>query len=534
MANEEIANITADFCNTFNTILGNYPQYKLDSSFQSLTTINLLLEPFRGKSEFSEDEQKYLNGCAGYIAAFIHDIWSYFPGTKELELSLDSYNEITLTTSGAKYTSSSTPYLINLTRTLKQFLSSETVLFSSEYSEKTDINKNLLTTAFLGIACGLSPYGAGEWTSAKADDLLEHIALAVTHLATSCAQTYKERFPLEPHGSNVELYISGLIYPPTGLENYPYAKSCLSLIKFKNRNALDDKEFFTLSKNLASHPDPRISDTGLICAICLAGSDDFNLRLQADSKMTAMDIFSALQKIRPQIGSGNFLQELEERNIAKAVEILETERIFNLVPYLKLPTKYCKHDNLVPLISAIYSRDLQTAEDCLNELESQDKIDIELFLQKVFVQICMGKLEEAKKNLKKIDYQALPDKSHVQAHFLEFLGIVSYLEQNLQGSYNYLMKAIHIEDFAGYEKIVIAENVSNILMGTQQFEKLVEFSNYLEQQNLQNLNILINHCLAYLHLGKKQDFKEILKILVTAIPYDRRVFSLLRMFLSME
>ena len=535
MANEDIATIVAEFCNTFDGILRDYPQYRLDGSFQSLSTINLLLDPFYGKSDFSKDELKYINGCAGYIAAMAHDIWLYFHGTDNLELSLDSNNEIILTTFGAKYTSSASPYIINVTRTLKGFLSSDKVLFSSEYSEKADINKNLLVTAVLGIACGLSPYGIGEWVHTKSEDLLEHIAIAVTNFATASAKTYKERFPLEPHGSNIELYISGLIYPPTGLENYPYAKSCVSLIKFKNRNALDDKEFYTLSKNLSTLPDPRISETGLICAICLATSDDFNLRLMADSKMaTTMDIFSAIQKIRPQIASGNFLQVLEERKIARAVEILETERMFNLVPYLKLPTTYCKHEHLAPLITALYSRDLNAAEDCIKELESNSKIDVEVFLQKVFIQICLGKSDEAKANLKKMDYKALPDGSPAQAHFLEFLGIISYLEQNVESAYNYLTKAIHTKDFASYEKIVIAENVSNMLMATRQYEQAVQFSNYLEQHKLQNLNILINHCLVYMQLGKKDDFRDILKVLVAAVPFDKRVFALLRMSLSMD
>ena len=534
MPNEEITNIVAEFCNTFDGILNNYPQYRLDGGFQSLSTINLLLEPFYGKSEFSKDELKYLNGCAGYISAIVHDIWAYFPGTDSLELSLDSNNEIILTISGAKYTSSKSPYIINITRTLRKFLSSDKVLFSGEYSEKADINKNLLSTAVLGIASGLSPYGIGEWVHTKAEDLLEHIALAVTSFATSSARTYKERFPLEPHGSNVELYISGLIYPPTGLENYPYAKSCISLIKFKNRNALDDDEFFTLSKNLASLPDPRISETGLICAVCLAKSDDFNLRLIADSKMAAsVDISTAIQKIRPQIASGNFLQVLEERKIARAVEILETERIFNLVPYLKLPTTYCKYEHLTPLITALYSRDLNTAEDCIKELESNGKVDAEVFLQKIFIQICLGKFDDAKGNLKKIDHKALPSESTAQAHFLEMLGIIAHLEQNWENAYNYLTKAIHIKDFSNYEKIVIAENVSNTLMGTQQFEKALQFLNYLEQHKLQNLNILINHCLAYMHLDKKNDFRDILKVLLATVPFDKRVFALLRMSLSM-
>ncbi|MDR2338319.1 MAG: hypothetical protein LBE20_06745 [Deltaproteobacteria bacterium] len=534
MLNEKILDITTEFCGTFNIILKGYPQYALDLNYQSLTTINLLLETLRGKTSFSDEENKYLNGCACYLAAMAHDIWAFFPGSQNLDLNLNENNEVILSTYGAKYTSEDSPYIINLTRTLKSILVSDTIMISPEYSKKLNSFENFIAPAFLGIACGFSPYGVGVWTTKKCDDLLEHTAVAVSSLATSTAQTYKKLFPLEKYGAQPELYISGLIYPPTGFEDYEYAKSALSLIKFKNKNTLDDNEFYTLSKNLARLPDPRISETGLICAVSLATADDLDLRLLLDSKLLHFDIFSAVSKIRPQLSSGNFLQVLETGELARAVNILELEKTFNLVPYIKFPSYYCQHQHLADLISALYLRNLKSALEALQELERQNKIDLDLFLQKIFIQICLGDLELAKKELEKIDLQSLPEGSPEQGFLLEFTGIIYYLEQDFKNSYNYLMRALNIPELAKSEKIIIAENISNILMASQQFDELIKFSNKLEINQLQNLNILINHCLAYLHVEDKKEFREILKNLVQKIPFDKRVFALLRMSLSMN
>jgi hypothetical protein len=71
-------------------------------------------------------------------------------------------------------------------------------------------------------------------------------------------------------------------------------------------------------------------------------------------------------------------------------------------------------------------------------------------------------------------------------------------------------------------------------MASKRFDELIKFSNNLERNQLQNLNILINHCLSYLHVGDKQEFKEILKNLIQKVPFDKRVFALLRMSLSMD
>jgi hypothetical protein len=289
-----------------------------------------------------------------------------------------------------------------------------------------------------------------------------------------------------------------------------------------------------LAKNLACLPDPRISDTGLICAVSLATADDFDLRLLLDSKILYVDVFSAVLKIRPQLSSGNFLQVLENGDLSKATQILDLEKTFNLVPYLKFPSHYCQHKHLTDLISALYLRDLKSALECLKDLESQDKIDLDLFLQKIFIHICLGELDVAKQELEKINYQNLPADSSEQGFFLELRGIIYYLEQDFKSSYTYLTQALSVSELSKAEKIIIAENISNILMSSKQFNELIKFSNMLEQNKLQNLNILINHCLAYLHAGEKSEFKEILKFLVQKLPFDKRIFTMLRMSLSME
>ncbi len=534
MIEENVIKEIAGFCAAFEGFLPQHEAYKLNLEYQSLGVLNLIFEGLMGKSEFSDDEEKLIRNIALYLASMVHDIWAIMPDTQNVGLKQNDAGEVILSTFGAPFTSEASPYIINFTRTLKKILVDDKITVSSTFKKEKKAFENTISLFFLGVACGISPYGVGEWATKAPDDLIENCATAIAQMAISTAETYKKLFPSEKRGTDPELYTVGFIYPATGNEKYNYEKSLTALLKYKNYNNLDDEEFFALARNLAKIYDQRISDTGLICAIAMATTDDFELRLIADSKSLYLNPFDALQIVRQQVASGNFVQVLEDKSVARAKQILEIENGFALTPYIKIPLHYLRHEYLHPLFIALYERNLKLALEELASLEKENKTDVMLYLQKLFLQTCLGQSAEAKEGYKKINYNDLPDGSIEQCLFLEILGIIYFLENNVEIAYAYFTKAFAIGEMPKAEKIMLAENIVNISMSGQRFDEALNFIYKLERDELQNLNIIINHAVACLHLGKLDEFREVLNTLIKIVPLDTRVFALQKVLLTIE
>ena len=335
MIDQSIREQAQSFILFANQQTAGYPQLKLDLTWPSIGTLDLLLFPFRKKESLAETEETLLDGATSYLAIIAYDCWSTFPDKLELNLTQEAPQlEIVLSAKGGQFLSPREKFLVNISKSLRKVLLSPEDPFPvfADLKRTLPEEHNLISLFASGLVTGLCPYGEGPWKNYSLEEFAPYLTQAHSYLAESSAGYYQQTFPQEEVVHTAETFLSNLILPPAEyLEMFPAGRAVEATLDYLLSENVSETNIRRFALNLISTPDELLSSVGF--AIAVASSEE---RRPANAVVYSQSLPAYAFRLRPAVmiareklgGIGDWVKAAEEKNYGAARKLIPLGKIF--------------------------------------------------------------------------------------------------------------------------------------------------------------------------------------------------------------
>jgi tetratricopeptide (TPR) repeat protein len=540
MIEPQIEALAEEFTQFWCDLFSHYPQFRLDYSYASLGTLDLILFPLRNKSKLEQRDYFLLSGAAAYLGKMAHDCWKKFAGPPQVRLTMEDSErpELFLSLSGGALLDSEEGIRVALCRSLETVLcrAENPMPCFSRFAVPLTREGPRVEYFAAGLLAAVAPSGRGEYLKIKVEALALNIDPAAEFLSQSLARHYEEVFPLDERFRNPELYRDHLIFPPLGYdEPFPAMRAVAGMIDYFRANSLDLQDIIEVSVELAKSPSERLAfpSFAIVAATCQNTVLDELRSLSEVFGFRAASLRPAVLLARKMLGFKESWEDYANDGDVEGAQLsLFTEYYLGLIP-LCHPVIFNRVAQ-EPLRSFIQqlcwsrSDDVLKAYDARGIAPSVETAD--LTIQIAFLDLFRGDSESSKALLTKLESLSIDDPNILFA-LHELLGRVAESEGDFLVAQGYFERAITFESFDTLRYTSALAWLSGMAIRARDYEKA---SAYLERALSHDslcVRARINYCL---HLQSQQDIhgmEEELRKLVFLAPNSPRVFSLLKGFL---
>ncbi len=519
----EIVNIAKRFSRDWSLRTEEAPVLSLDFSWPSVGILDLLTFHIRGENEVSAEDRKIIKGASAYLAVMAFQCWEAF------EVSVvagENDDGIFLKAERDGKTLLFIAIEQSLFRILKDPPYPFPVIGSSERAVLPD--HNYLSLFGIGLMTGLSPYAEGEWANEGIEARAADTEKTVRVLAKSTAEHFGRLLPGEQLGQVAELYLSNLIYPPVMIgEPLPGLQAVRGILAFLKEYNLPAHAVLELSKSFACSPDELISTAGLSFYSAMV---DSGAGLEAISKQ----VLSVTQTLGNSVGllRGTMIEVrnslnlfgdwISEEELTKGGELrAKLEIQLGFLPWLKLPMKRLKDKKLKPLLQALSLFDLNGAVKILDEILSESPSDIDLRIQRTYLDLAQGDPVKGCEELKKLLSEPGAENEALLFH-LWGLAELS-LEKNEQALLRF-KEAFQLRDTELLRKAEKANNFAWALILMERYDEALPYLDLAIKEDYAPVTALLNKAYVARLLNQEQVVKSCEEQLLKLAPTDRRVF----------
>jgi len=378
--------ILENFINFWNKVYAEVPHYKLDLSWPSVSVIENMLTPLYDRKNFTIYEEDTFIGTVLYLAEVTKNCWECFGAEVEI---FNSDFGITIIAKSGPYLGAGETYRVNIERDLRMIITSLPSPFPifNGFSRVLSPQEGRIVPYALSIFTGLSPAGIGPWRDIKLEDFIEQTSKVVKYLAKTTAENYAYCYPNELLGEVSELYLSGLIFPPTlFVEDLPCESSVIGILSFAKSYKISNKQLYKLALNLSKSVDFRISQSGFVVASALS-CPQITPDILAQGKIQGINLCilrPLLNLARYELtGQGEWLGEEKV-----SLETITFEQNIGFLPWLRMkPERLLNLHEDPELLSAVAELSILNIENSsliFNRL-SEETGDFEIKIQAIAV-----------------------------------------------------------------------------------------------------------------------------------------------------
>ena len=263
-----VEKLSADFISDWKDHLAINSSLELDGTWPSVGVLDLLTFALRRKEQVPDSLDKIYSGAASYLALMAAQCWR--PLVKEIDLEVGTRG-VSITAKGGELIPEGDPVVVHIEELLRDRIKELPYPFpvAAGFEAPIRFESNILSLLGIGLMTGLAPGLAGPWESLSAEDLHPLVDAATKELSRQSAQHYARVFPNEQWGQLPELYLNGLIFPPTLMdEAVPLIGALPKLLDYFKEYQIKPASILELGFNLAKSPDSRLSDFGLVLYGC--------------------------------------------------------------------------------------------------------------------------------------------------------------------------------------------------------------------------------------------------------------------------
>ncbi len=523
------------FVNEWNKVLESSNKYQLDYSWPSIGVVDLILEPFRGLNNISDEIKDRINDAAAYLADITHSCWMGFPDNPEIETVLsegESGDVIIKATRGMFYKMGDV-YEINITMALIEILTKPETPFP--FYEKTTryiaSSANRISLFAIGLVTGLSPYGTGFWKNHSELDFGPRLFAVDNMLSESSSAYYQKAYATDSVGGKTELYRAGLILSPAGhKEEFPYIRGATTLAKRLKETNKTNEEIITCALNLAEGPDDLISSAGIAVAATLEGSYSKKLLLLAESKSNYLSTLWPAINLTRQILNlpANWIAlaqaaitEQNKDKLADAEKLLSRDYLLGLHPLLTLGFHNVTEKKYFQIFNLLIWLRFSTAKEALDDIIKNETPDFDAILQHVMLSLHLKDYQTAEESLALLSNKLLD-----HPLYLELRGVIMLrAKNNIPEATNCFKEAFRLEKNNPIRKKAIATYLVHCLVSNKSFEQALLVTESLLKFT-PSLHASINQIILLDILERKDEAANKLEKLERIVPMDRTVFSI--------
>ncbi len=407
MIAQSVIDLADELAQKWNLRAREIPSLILDGSWPSVSLCDSLTYQLRGKERFSAADNELVRQTAAYLAVLAHNCWERFGVT--VEVNSDDHGIYIKSVDGSA-SDKNRESVVPIEGALKQCLKTLPQPFPviAEYTFNLSGEHSIYNRFGIGLMTGLSPFCEGRWSTETVKTFREHIDDAVKVLARSSADYYARVFPEEKLGQVAELYLSKLIYPPSGMEEVlPAAGAIDSVLDFFEEYKVSQASMMKVSANLARNPDEVISQIGLSLygALC-DGVPTREVIAAAEVKGSYVGVLrEAMLRAREKLNlpadwitQGEFTKEEEAR--------FDLELTLGFLPWVKLSKKRIRMKrtdaNIVPLLERLSYFDLDECIKLSDAMLVAAPGDVEVRIQRIYLDMLSTNMDKATKEFRKL------------------------------------------------------------------------------------------------------------------------------------
>ncbi|MCC6220642.1 MAG: hypothetical protein IT291_05290 [Deltaproteobacteria bacterium] len=515
------------------------PEYELNLTWPSVGTLDLLTYHLRGKTTLEENDLYLINCVAAYLAGMTHDIWARYPERLAIDVKLSpSVKEEVII--AARFTSgplANKTFSIYLSQILNNLLVNPPKVLPvfADFRRRVPSDHNILSLFATGLFSGLCPFFAeGPWNSASIADCAEHLSIFEQVLAKSAATYYAKVFPLELLGQNHEIYLNNLVLPPAGhKEDFVACRATANLTSFLVKQKCLPKDVERLAVNLARSPDELISQAGLALAIALQKREvepPLYIRSICEAKKNYVHLLRpAVMLARKVLGiPHDWAICLEQGKIEKAIELIELEKYFGLLPHLILPPKMVSQAELKPLFNAIAWSNVDAGMQAIDYFKTKNISSPELLLQEIYFRLIRDEIDKTEELLATF-IGTYSDGAFSQMHIaLKLQALCAFLKNDFLAASRILEQALQV-DISGdtSEFVAISNDYAWSLMLLFRPEHALPILDSAIAKDPHSILARVNRLRVLEMLERKDDMQIDLAELKRFAPMHRTVFSYL-------
>ena len=496
--------------------------FALDYSWPSIGTIDLITYPLRGKSKYTEEEKELIKGCASYIGLIADTCLSkIFTSTV---LSDDSKRGIKIVFFGGEVLKDG-EQTISIEKELTSILMLAPNPFPvlSTFSRPITGEENLVSLFALGVFTGLSPFGRGKLKEYPIEEYKAQTDEVVKYLSLTTASYFEKCFPDLELSHVAELYLNNLIYPPVMLnEVLPAINSTNGVVEFAKSFNVGKKSLLKLAVSLSSVPDEVISSTGIAVYGALAKGELSKKVIAASlSRGDFTGILrSAMYSVRESMGLvGDWL--LNEQFDETDEKAFRAELELGFIPWVWIrPNKknFLKYQKILTFLTKF---DFQQSMSGLDLLISENPKDIDLRLQRIYLEGLLDNFEEMEKSLRDLLTEPGAENS---PRLYDLLGACEVQKDNLKEANKLFKKAFNLISSKTLRADHIANNFLTCMLLSENYNDVLKYANDVIKISPNPVSPMLNKSFALFKLNKEEELIEIENELFELAPIDRRVF----------
>lgn len=546
MLTPEIEKISAEFNLVIEPLTTRSSFHKLDGSWLSLRSLELLLFPLRTingqvqqDTEISLESKKlFVQGASVYLGKIVYSVWKDLGLEPVLELK-----ESKVVISGVvpqrffQTTQANLAVLANIEEDLERFLNEVPDPFPilDNFSRLISYEDFYLPLYVFGLC---SCFGFHLQTELKKllsnpeirDDFIAFVSEVVKSLAKQCVATYERLFPTESLGQVSELYLKNLIFPLEFMQsNITATFGVQGLFEFFNEYQVPNKQILSLTHNLALLGDEVISNAA--CAYHIGINDNFP---SAKFYATCFSRGPRQGLLRNAVYHVRKTNELEvdwifaDKGSSYNFNRVELELVMGLFPWIKFAPEEITNDKrrddgrFVSLLVALSNFDLQNAKNLSDKYLEEEPGDILIGLQRVFLDMLSGEVDIAASRAKRLLTEPGAEK---EARLYDMLGSISFSLGEMEKSLSYHQKAYQIAASKGQIAYDIFNNYAWALASIEQFDKSIDVFEQAEKIHPAPISAMINKAAVLYEIGALKELDQVEEKLIDLAPLDPTVFG---------
>jgi len=524
---DDVQNRAQAFQATWSKRLSPAPVLRLDSTWPSIGVVDLITFTLRTLTDLNSEEAEQLKNASSYMASLAHQCWTSFGAQVVLE---DTNEGVILRAQGGEYLDSGEEHKFEVEKefgTMLQVASIEIPVLA-DFFRPVNFDSNWVSPFSLGVMLGLNPMGSGPWLDRELGEIQPQIDNGTRELARTCAEYYAKVFPDEPLGQVAELYLGDLVYPPSMMkEELPALDAVDGVLRFCKEYKIGAQGLLDLSSNLARTPDELLSGAGIALYGALGEGDPSPEMLAvAEAKGVYMGLLRpAMLKAREGVElEGEWIGN-ESYGDAEAKRF-EFELKMGFLPWVKLSSKRLfKPGNAEPLnylLSALAYFDMERAMSICDDLISETPMDIEVRLQRIYLDVLSGEFDKADKG-----FRALLTEPGCESNskLFHLWGLSDLLSSDSDATVEHLKKAYQLGGEEPHLQIEILNDYAWALISVGQLDDALDVLEEAKGRKVQSVTEMLNQAFALQNMGREREAAAIRRSLYRLTPTDRRVFS---------
>ena len=410
MIEERVQKSAERFVEFWTPFLERVPNLALDYSWLSVSALDVITYSLRNVVKRGPFGDFILEGAASYLAVIAHSVWREFGA--EADVVREESGVVIRALKGPKIGPEEEVVIFieqELAIVLEELPSPMPVI--SKHVRPLAVTDNYLSSFGFGVLTGLSPAVEGPWVRETPESFADPLGKAVRFMARTTAEAYGRFFPEEELGQVAELYLSGLIFPLTLMdENFPLRGAVEGFMNFLEEFGVPPEKGLKLAANLAQLPDDRISGAGLAFSVAMERRG-LSPKLLAVAEAYAGELGilrRAMLDVRERYGKGgDWLLKgegavVEGRDVSLSLEEerqIDREIELGYWPWLKMRPRKVKtflaNSDLRELLSAMALYEHKRALAAAQRIVESDPLQLEVRLQQVYLVLVNGQMDEA-------------------------------------------------------------------------------------------------------------------------------------------